>query len=134
MNKLIVAIIAGLALTPQIKAHEGHVHEAALEAAPHGGILRDAKPFKVEAVLNGDTVRLYVYDAGLKPVKLDKFEAKAEVQFPRQKPRRVIFTRKEGYYETTVPGISKVHRYDLHVTLDINGKKVVADFGIDNIQ
>jgi hypothetical protein len=130
----IAIILSSLALTPALHAHEGHTHEAAMEAAPHGGLLRDAAPFKAEAVLNGDVVRIYVYDKMLKPVVLDKDQAKAEVQFPKQKSKPVIFKRKEGAYEATIKGISKVHRYDLHVNLEINGQKALADFGIDNIQ
>lgn len=134
MKRLTVLIIATLFLAPSLKAHEGHSHEAALEAAPHGGILRDATPFKAEAVLNGDVVRVYVYDKKLKPLRLDKSEAKGEVHFPRQKAKPVTFKQRDGFYESTIKGISKVHRYDLHLNLEINGIKALADFGIDNIQ
>ncbi len=133
--KTIVFLFLLLAIAaPPSFAHEGHVHEAALEAAPHGGILRDAPPYKTEAVLNGDTVRVYIYDKTLAPVLPQKPQAKAEVTFPRQKSKPVIFLKKDGFYEATIKGISKVHRYDLHIILEINKDKVVADFGIDNIQ
>ena len=133
MKKLIL-VLGSFMLTSFAHAHEGHVHEAALEAAPHGGILRNADPFKAEAVLNGDRVRVYVYDQNLKPVTLDKEQAKGEVQFPRQKAKPVVFNKKEGFYEATIKGINKVHRFDLHMNLQIGAKKALADFGIDNIQ
>jgi hypothetical protein len=127
-------ILALLAVAPFARSHEGHVHEAALEAAPRGGVLRDAEPFKAEAVLKGDVVRVYVYNKELKPLDLDQPEARGEVQFPRQKAKTVTFKRQGECYEATIKGISKVHRYDLHLHLKINGVKALADFGIDNIQ
>lgn len=135
MKRILMLVIAltATAFAP-VLAHEGHSHEAAIETAPHGGMLRNADPFKAEAVLRGDTVRLYVYNASLKPVKLDKPEAKSTVQFPRQKAKAVTFHLKDGFYEATIAGISKVHRYDLHVNLVVGGVKALADFGIDNIQ
>jgi hypothetical protein len=134
MKKTVIMLVTLAVVAPALRAHEGHVHEAALEAAPHGGILRDATPFKAEAVLNGDVVRIYVYDKELKPVALDQAQAKGDVQFPRQKSKSVTFLKKDGFYEAAIPGISKVHRYDLHVNLLINKVKALADFGIDNIQ
>lgn len=134
MKTFVLLLITGLIVAPHAAAHEGHVHEAALEAAPRGGILRDAPPYKTEAVLNGDTVRVYIYDKTLAPITPQKPQAKADVTFPRQKAKPVIFLKKDGFYEATIKGLSKVHRYDLHITLEIDKIKVVADFGIDNIQ
>lgn len=133
MKKYIITILSLVSLSSF--AHEGHVHEAAVEAPPHGGLLRDADPFKSEVVLNGDLVKLYIYDKKLKPVKLDKEVLKGEVIFPRdKKPTAVEFKRKGELYEATLKGIKKVHRFDLHVNLDAGGKKALADFGIDNVQ
>lgn len=114
-------------------AHDGHTHEAAVEAPPHGGMLRDAPPFKSEVVVEGDQVTLYLYDKSLKPAALDADNFQGEVQFPRKKARPVVFTREGEVYKALIPGLSKVHRYDLHVTVEAGGKKALADFGIDNI-
>src|SRR5262245_39025622 len=113
--------------------HGDHDHEPAVEAAPHGGMLRDAAPFKSEVVLEGDKVTLYVYDKALKPVALDKDTLKGEIQFPRQKAKPVTLKRTGDVYEAKITGISKVHRFDLHITIEAGGKKALADFGIDNI-
>lgn len=110
-----------------------HNHEAAVEPAPHGGNLRGAGNFKAEVVLNGDNIKLYVYDKKLKPLTLKAKELKGDVQFPKQKTKTVTFKQKGTTYETTIKGISKVHRYDLHVILEKDGKKTKVDFGIDNI-
>lgn len=127
-------LCASLALiTPSLLAHEGHSHEAATETPPHGGSLRDAGDLKAEVVINGDDLKLYVYDKQLKPVKIDKAELKGEVQFPKEKAKPIVFKKKGDLYEATVKGISKVHRYDLHVNIEASGKKAKADFGIDNI-
>lgn len=132
---LTIFAIATLMAHPSF-AGEGHDHnhEAAIEAAPHGGTLRDALPYKVELVLKGDKATIYVYDAKLKQVKLDKDEAKGHLAFPKDKAKKEVVFKKSGdVYEATLPGISKVHRYDLHVNVEAQGKKVVADFGVDNI-
>ncbi|MDZ4677165.1 MAG: hypothetical protein SGI74_06600 [Oligoflexia bacterium] len=132
MKNLIFTIACLISLNAH--SHEGHVHEPAVEAPPHGGLLRDALPFKSEVVLNGDIAKVYVYDKKLKPLKLDKPTLKGELQFPKDKnPKPVTFKLEGDHYEAKLPGISKVYRFDLHVYLDVGGKKALADFGIDNI-
>ena len=113
--------------------HSGHNHEPAVEPAPHGGMLRNAPPFKSEVVLNKDTVKLYIYDENLKPVKLDKKQLKGDVQFPRKEKKPITFELKKDHYHTTIPGITKTHRFDMHVQLEAGDKKALADFGIDNL-
>lgn len=133
--KLLQILAFSALISANAFAHEGHVHEPSVEAPPHGGLLRDAAPFKSEIVLSGDSAKVYVYDNQLKPVKLDKETLKGEMQFPRDKKLKpVTFKRKGDYYEATLPGISKVHRFDLHVNLEAGGKRALADFGIDNVQ
>lgn len=131
-RKLILISALMLAATLSF-AHDGHNHEAAVEAAPHGGILRDAPPYKSEVVLNGDNVKLYVYDKALKPMEIKLQELSGDVQFPRQKTKPVTFKKSGEVFVATIPGIGKVHRYDMHVFLD-EKKTIKADFGIDNIQ
>jgi hypothetical protein len=127
-------ILIGL-ISMNASAHEGHVHEPAVEAPPHGGLLRDAAPFKSEIVLNGDHAKVYIYDRELKPVKLDKDSLKGELQFPKEKEKKpTLFKRNGDFYEATLPGISKVHRFDMHLNIEVGGKKALADFGIDNVQ
>lgn len=133
---LIIAMAAAAtASAPLAHSHEGHVHEAAVETAPHGGMLRNADPFKSELLVKGDSVKLFIYDKQLKPVKPTEPTLKGDLQFPREKKfTSVTFTRKGDHYVATVPGISKKHRFDLHVHLVANGKKALADFGVDNIR
>lgn len=134
MKRLHLVVLIGL-FSLNAFAHDGHVHEPAIEAPPHGGLLRDALPFKSEVVLNGDVAKVYIYDNKLKPVKIDKETLKGEVQFPKEKkPKPVTFKRIKDHYEGKLPGISKIHRFDLHVNLEAGGKKALADFGIDNVQ
>jgi len=119
-----------------VYAGEGHNHEAAIEPAPHGGILRDSPPYKVELVLNNDNAKIYVYDKNLNPVPNSELGSTAvgALAFPKErKKREVIFKLSESAYEGEMPGISAVHRYDLHVDITIDGKKVIGDFGVDNI-
>jgi len=127
--------LAGLlvSLSATLEAHEEHNHEAAVESAPRGGTLRNAGEYKSEIVVNGDVIKLYVYDKQLKPIKLDAAQFSGEVQFPKEKAKPIVFKRNGEFYEVTVKGISKTHRYDMHVTIVVGGKKSLADFGIDNI-
>lgn len=118
-------------------AHDhDHDHEAAVEAAPHGGVLRNAPPYKSELVLNKDQAKIYVYDKDVKPVVQSKLKESitGQIAFPKDKKKReVIFKLVGDAYEAKIIGIDKVHRYDLHVTLNIEGKSILADFGVDNI-
>lgn len=138
MKSIITLSLTLALLSPAAQAGDGHGHnhEAAVEAAPHGGVLRDAAPFKAELVLNGDQAKLYVYDKDLKPAALDKPSQTGHLKFPRQTKDKVVTFKKAAtgdYYEAKLDGISKVHRYDLHIDLELGDKKVLADFGVDNI-
>lgn len=133
MKKWFVTLSLAIAPVPSALAGPGHNHEAAVEAAPHGGTLRNAGEIKAEIVLSGDSLKLYVYDKQLKPLKMEVPEVKGEVQFPKEKSKPVTFMKAGEFYEATVKGISKAHRYDLHVNVVTAGKKTLVDFGIDNI-
>lgn len=134
MKTLLLLVLSLVTAAPALYAHGDHKHEEAVEAPPHGGILRDATPFKSEIVVEGENVTLYLYDKDLKPVALDAPAFKGDVQFPRQKKAKPVTFKREGdVYKARIPGIGKVHRYDLHVTVEAGGKKALADFGIDNI-
>jgi hypothetical protein len=118
-------------------AHEeDHNHEAAVEAAPHGGILRNAPPFKAELVLDKDDAKVFVYDKDVKPVDTNRLKKviAGNLAFPKDKAKKAVkFELKENAYHAKLVGIDKVHRYDLHITLEVDGKPVIADFGVDNI-
>lgn len=131
-----IKLLCLMLLAGVVYAGEGHNHEAAIEPAPHGGILRDSSPYKVELVLNNDNAKVYVYDKNLNPIPNDKLAKTAvgALAFPKERNKReVIFKLSESAYEGEMPGISAVHRYDLHIDLTIDGKKIVGDFGVDNI-
>lgn len=133
MKRLLLwATFMALSASPA-QAHEGHAHESSHEVPPHGGNLRAAGDLKGEIVISGDTLKLYLYDKVLKPLKIEKTELKGEVQFPKEKSKPVSFKKKGEFYEATLKGISKTHRYDLHINVEQAGKKTVLDFGVDNI-
>ena len=136
---VIMMVVCAVFSAPQHARAGGghdHNHEAAIEAAPRGGMLRDAPPFKVELLLTNDLAQIYVYDASLSLVASDRLasEIKGRLRFPREKSdREVVFVRKGDAYESTLAGISAVHRFDMHVDIVVDGKTVVGDFGVDNI-
>lgn len=123
---------------------DGHNHEASVEPAPCGGSLRDAPPYKAELLTQGDEAKIFVFDAGLKRAVLAVETLKGRYRPPRQKKDvPVTFHLQRGanaddrcgtFYRATIAGIRKLHRYDLHVELPDSGKRVVADFGVDNIR
>ena len=135
MKRLMYVVFMFCFLTaPLVFAGEDHNHEAAVEPAPHGGILRDAPPYKAELVLNGDEAKVYVYDKKLKPVMLTSTSIEGKIRLPKQKNESTVaFVKKQEFYTATLPGVSKVHRFDLHLNIEEGGKKTVVDFGIDNI-
>lgn len=134
--KLIMTLIIFAFIGAPTFAHDEHNHEASIEAAPHGGVMRDSPPYKSELTIENENVKIYVYDAEVKPVDTKKLKSsiKGKLRFPKEKKEReVIFKLAGDSYGAKIPGIDKVHRYDLHVDLIIDGKKVLADFGVDNI-
>lgn len=147
MKRYLLTPLLSALLSVNLIGSDGHNHEAAVEAAPQGGVLRDAPPFKSEVKIDGERVKLYIYDQKLKALKYDKETLNGDVQFPRQQTKPVTFKKVAETkpitikdvgtiterYEAKIPGINKIHRYDMHVTLDVGGKTAKADFGIDNI-
>ena len=55
----------------------GHSHGL----GPHGGQIGEADAFHVEMVTNKSQVDIYIYDANIKPLRVDQFEVSAVVQF-----------------------------------------------------
>lgn len=134
MKRVLAVLMFVLSLSLNGWAGEGHNHEAAVEPAPHGGILRDAAPYKAELVLNGDQAKIYIYDKALKPASLSSKTMLGKIRLPKAKEEtEITFAREKEYFAAALPGVSKVHRFDLHVYLEEAGKKTVLDFGIDNI-
>ncbi len=132
--KVVLLAALSLMVSSAALAGEGHNHEAALEPAPHGGILRDATPYKAELVISGEKASIYVYDKDLKPAKLTAQSLDGQVRFPKsKKDQKVTFTKAGEAFGATIKGIGKVRRFDMHVTLNEAGKATIMDFGIDNI-
>lgn len=133
MKTLLVVSALVLSVPTLTMAGDSHNHEAAVEAAPHGGSLRASGEYKAEIVINDDKLKLYIYDKKLKPKQLEKTVLTGGVQFPKEKVKPISFKKNGDFYESTIKGISKVHRYDLHVNIEADGKKTLIDFGLDNI-
>ena len=139
MNLKAIVVVLAMFAAPHAHTGDDHNHEAAVEDAPQGGILRDALPYKAELVLKKDLASVYVYQKKgdkLELVSKEKLKESitGQLAFPKDKKKReVTFTLKDKAYEAKLAGIDKVHRYDLHITLNVEGKPVIADFGVDNI-
>ncbi len=133
LNILVAAFVLMAGANLYAKRGHTHNHSNSVEPAPHGGTLRDALPYKAEAVISGDIVKVYIYDAKLKPLKPQKPTMDAEIELPKKKAKEITFKSKGSYYEAKIPGINKAHRYDLVVEFSMNGKLVLVDFGVDNI-
>ncbi len=133
MKKVFLTAMLSFTIPSSLLAHDGHSHEASAQTAPHGGNLRDAGEVRGEVVIKGDEITLYVYDKHMKPITLEKGELAGVVQFPKEKSKPIVLKKKGEVFVTTVKGISKVHRYDLHIDVEHQGKKTVVDFGLDNM-
>jgi hypothetical protein len=152
-----------LLLSFQTIAGDDHNHEASVDTAPNGGILRDApnSTYKAELVIqdNGDA-KIYLYNKVNSELnymsikasdikghftpprnpKSKKENKEVEVTFLKKKEMKSIkegakYVQKEvETFSTKLEGAGKLHRFDLHVSfIDENNKKVSIDFGIDNI-
>jgi hypothetical protein len=78
MNKTVVAILLGMAITLPTWAHTDDYLDTLTTA--HGGQLRMAGPYHLELVAKDKEMVLYVTDHGDNPVKTDNGTAKATIR------------------------------------------------------
>jgi hypothetical protein len=83
MNKTVVAILLGMAITLPTWAHTDDYLDTLTTA--HGGQLRMAGPYHLELVAKDKELVLYVTDHGDNPVKTDNGTAKATIQIGKGK-------------------------------------------------
>ncbi len=147
MKSYLRIVLFALLATPgfTFADEHGHNHESSVEDAPHGGTLRDAPPYKAELKLDGDNAKIFIYTKTgdkLEPVTVAAEKLEGQVRYPKEKKDRpVTFAKKTmtqkdktiTYFEAKLAGVAKLHRYDLHVILAEKDKKIVLDFGVDNI-
>ena len=83
MNKTVVAILLGMAITLPTWAHTDDYLDTLTTA--HGGQLRMAGPYHLELVAKDKEMVLYVTDHGDNPVKTEGGTAKATIQIGKGK-------------------------------------------------
>ena len=83
MNKTMVAILLGMAITLPAWAHTDDYLDTLTTA--HGGQLRMAGPYHLELVAKDKELVLYVTDHGDNPVKTEGGTAKATIQIGKGK-------------------------------------------------
>ena len=83
MNKTMVAILLGMAITLPTWAHTDDYLDTLTTA--HGGQLRMAGPYHLELVAKDKEMVLYVTDHGDNPVKTEGGTAKATIQIGKGK-------------------------------------------------
>ena len=83
MNKTVVAILLGMAITLPTWAHTDDYLDTLTTA--HGGQLRMAGPYHLELVAKDKEMVLYVTDHGDNPVKTEGCTAKATIQIGKGK-------------------------------------------------
>jgi len=83
MNKTVVAILLGMAITLPTWAHTDDYLDTLTTA--HGGQLRMAGPYHLELLAKDKELVLYVTDHGDNPVKTDNGTAKATIQIGKGK-------------------------------------------------
>ena len=88
MNKTVVAILLGMAITLPTWAHTDDYLDTLTTA--HGGQLRMAGPYHLELVAKDKELVLYVTDHGDNPVKTEGGTAKATIQIGKGKAATTV--------------------------------------------
>ncbi len=113
MKNVTLTLLALLASLPAM-AHQGHDHDAPTTLkAPKGGIIKALDESRVEVVSRGKDLKVYVYDAAMKPASAADFKIAASAELPRTKKEETVplWARKnhfEGSYDA-----KGAHRYTL---------------------
>jgi hypothetical protein len=103
MNKTVVAILLGMAITLPTWAHTDDYLDTLTTA--HGGQLRMAGPYHLELVAKDKELVLYVTDHGDNPVKTDNGTAKATIRIG--KGRAVTTVKLEPAGENQMKGLGE---------------------------
>ena len=103
MNKTVVAILLGMAITLPTWAHTDDYLDTL--ATAHGGQLRMAGPYHLELVAKDKELVLYVTDHGDNPVKTDNGTAKATIRIG--KGRAVTTVKLEPAGENQMKGLGE---------------------------
>lgn len=114
-----VLLTALMLLLPSIvQAHQGHDHDAPTTMkAPRGGIIKALDESRVEVVSKGNDLKVYVYDAALKPAKAADFKIVATAELPRSKKEELVkLDARETYFEGTYDA-KGLHRYTLKLSV-----------------
>jgi hypothetical protein len=103
MNKTVVAILLGMAITLPTWAHTDDYLDTLTTA--HGGQLRMAGPYHLELVAKDKELVLYVTDHGDNPVKTEGGTAKATIRIG--KGRAVTTVKLEPAGENQMKGLGE---------------------------
>lgn len=103
MNKTVVAILLGMAITLPTWAHTDDYLDTLTTA--HGGQLRMAGPYHLELVAKDKELVLYVTDHGDNPVKTEGGAAKATIRIG--KGRAVTTVKLEPAGENQMKGLGE---------------------------
>lgn len=81
MSKLFTLLVAGfLVLAPAAGGAQTHDHSKMGDKGPNGGKLEHAGASHLELLIEGSTVRVYLYDEDLKPLAAQGTEVTVTVQ------------------------------------------------------
>lgn len=125
MKKAIILALFGLVVSIVGNAHEGHSHGEQVEPALHGGTIYTLKKNKVEVVMEGDAVKLYLANpADLSTLKVTQNKKKLTATI--EKTEELLNTVK---VENIKPG-----RFTVEIVISTNGTKEKTKFNLEKTQ
>lgn len=121
LRNVFLAVLILLFSNPQIvAAHEGDHDAPGTVQAPKGGRLKSFETIHIELLSEGRTVRLYVYDLGMRPANVTKYPVKASISLPKKKSEPIALIEKGDHW--TFDYDSKgAHRYTLELDVRQGG-------------
>lgn len=125
MKKSIIISLFCLIISYSVNAHEGHSHGEHSEPALHGGTVHALKKNKIEVVLEGDTVKLYLSNPA-DVTNLKVMQNKKKLTATVEKNEALINTIK---IENIKPG-----RFSVESVITTNGTKEKAKFNLEKAQ
>jgi hypothetical protein len=116
MKKLI--LLAGLLISFNSYAHEGHDHDApGMVEAPKGGMIKSNEEFHIEVVAKGKDIKVYLYTKDLKPADAKGFKITLKTELPRSKKMEDLSFKATGNMLEATFDAKGAHRYNLIVGL-----------------
>ena len=113
MYKFLIAFICIIATA---KAHEGHDHGPSTVIPQKGGIVRSLETVSLELVVEGKTIKIFVFDKDKKPADVSKYPSSLTVVLPKKKPENLVLVAKGDHWEFSFDP-KNTHRFNVELAI-----------------